>query len=114
MHCVLIIVMERRLTLTLTSNHINNARNEFLRSDLYGKMILRLNLALLLKSYDLLSTGVAILDFDELQEFPKMSSWVTLLKCTLDQQFMEHLKLCRMQHHRKPHIHGLNKHEGDI
>ena len=30
MHCVLIIVMERHLT--LTSDHINNARNEFVRS----------------------------------------------------------------------------------
>ena len=41
-------------------------------------------------------TGVAMLDFDELQEFPEMSSWATLLKCTLDQQFMEHLKLCHI------------------
>ena len=49
MHCVLIIVTERHLTLTLTSDHINNARNEFLRSDLYEKMVLRMNLALLLK-----------------------------------------------------------------
>ena len=32
-----IIVMERHLTLTLTSDHINNVRNEFLRSDLYQK-----------------------------------------------------------------------------
>ena len=64
MHCVLIIVTERHLTLTLTSDHINNARNEFLRSDLYEKMVLRMNLALLLKSNDLPSTGVAILDFD--------------------------------------------------
>ena len=47
MHCVLIIVME--LHLTLTSDHINNARNEFMRSDLYEKMVLRTNLALLLK-----------------------------------------------------------------
>ena len=37
------------LTLTLTSDHINNVRNEFLRSDLYEKMVLRMNLALLLK-----------------------------------------------------------------
>ena len=37
------------LTLTLTSDHINNARNELLRSDLYEKMVLRMNLALLLK-----------------------------------------------------------------
>ena len=49
MHCELIIVTERHLTLTLTSDHINNARNEFLRSDLYEKMVLRMNLALLLK-----------------------------------------------------------------
>ena len=41
-----------------------------------------------------------MLDFDKLQEFPKKSSWTTLLKCTLDQQFMEHLKLCHMDHHR--------------
>ena len=60
---------------------------------------------LLKKSYDLPSTVVAMLDFGELQEFPKMSSWATLLKCTLDQQFMEHFKLCHMHHHRKPHIH---------
>ena len=39
MHCVLIIVTERHLTLTLTSDHINNVRNEFLRSDLYEKMV---------------------------------------------------------------------------
>ena len=32
--CVLIIVMEKHLTLTLTSDHINNVRNEFLRSNL--------------------------------------------------------------------------------
>ena len=49
MHCVLIIVMERYLTLTLTSDHINNTRNEFLRSDLYENMVLRMNLALLLQ-----------------------------------------------------------------
>ena len=54
MHCALIIVMERHLSLAFTSDHINNARNEFLRSDLYEKMVLRMNLALLLKqSYDL-------------------------------------------------------------
>ena len=57
---------------------------------------------------------VILLDFDELQEFPEMSSWTTLLKCTPDQQFMEHLKLCHMHHHRKPHIHGLNKPKGDV
>ena len=51
-------------------------------------------------------TGAAMLDFDELQEFPKMSSWGTPWKCTPDQQFMEHLKLCHMHHHRKPHILG--------
>ena len=112
---MLIMVMERHLTLTLTSDHINNTRNEFLRSDVYEKMVLRMHLALLLKkSYDLPSTGVAMLDFDELQEFPKMSSWATLLKCTPDQQLMKHLKLCHMHHHIKPHIHGLNKHKGDI
>ena len=49
MHCVLMIVMERHLTLTLTSDHINNARNEFMRSDLYEKMVLRMNLGLLFK-----------------------------------------------------------------
>ena len=49
MDCVLIIVTERYLTLTLTSDHINNVRNEFLRPDLYEKMVLRMNLALLLK-----------------------------------------------------------------
>ena len=49
MHCVLIIVTERHLTLTLTSDHINNVRNEFLRSDVFEKMALRMNLALLLK-----------------------------------------------------------------
>ena len=37
------------MSLTLTSDHINNARNEFLRSDLYEKMVLRINLAVLLK-----------------------------------------------------------------
>ena len=47
MHCMFIIVMARHLT--LTSDHINNATNEFLRSDLYEKMVLRMNLALLLK-----------------------------------------------------------------
>ena len=41
--------MRRHLTLTLTSDHINIARNEFLRSDVYLKMALRMNLALLLK-----------------------------------------------------------------
>ena len=50
MHCMLLIVMERHLTLTFTSDHINNARNEFLRSDLYEKMVLRMNLALLVKT----------------------------------------------------------------
>ena len=49
MHCMLIIVTERHLTLTLTSDHINNARNEFIRSDVYEKMVLRMNLVLLLK-----------------------------------------------------------------
>ena len=44
MHCVLIMVTERHLTLTLTSDHINNARNEFLTSDLYEKMVLRTTL----------------------------------------------------------------------
>ena len=48
MHCVLIIVMERHLTMTLTSDHINNATNEFLRSDVYETMVLRVNLALLI------------------------------------------------------------------
>ena len=47
-----------------------------------------------------------MLDFDELQEFPKMASWPTLWKCTPDQQFMEHLKLFHMHHHSKPHIQG--------
>ena len=65
------------LTLTLTSDHINNARNEFLRSDLYEKMVLRMNLALLLKKLLFAFCGVAMLDFDELQEFPKNSSWAT-------------------------------------
>ncbi len=37
------------LTLTLTSDHKNNARNEFLRSGLYENMVLHMNLALLLK-----------------------------------------------------------------
>ena len=46
---VLVIFMERPLTLTLTSDHINNVRNEFLRSDMYKKMVLRMNLILLLK-----------------------------------------------------------------
>ena len=31
---------------------------------------------------------------NKLLEFPKMSIWATLLKCTPDKQFMEHLKLC--------------------
>ena len=35
-----------------------------------------MNLALLLKKKDFPS-AVAMLDFDELQEFPKMSSWAT-------------------------------------
>ena len=79
MHCVLIIVMERHLTLTLSSDHTNNTRNEFLRSDLHENMVLRMNLALLLKkTYDLPSNGVATLEFGELQEFPKMSRWATL------------------------------------
>ena len=81
---------------------------------MYEKVVLRMNLALLLKNYDLTSTGVAMLDFDELHEFPKMPSWATLSKCTPDQQFMEHLKLCHMHHNNKPHIRGLNKHKGDI
>ena len=58
------------------------------------------------RSYDSPFTGAAMLDFDELQEFPKMSSWATLWKCTPDQQFMEHLKLCHRHHHRKSHIQG--------
>ena len=37
------------LTLTLISDYINNARNEFPRSDLYENMVLHINLALLLK-----------------------------------------------------------------
>ena len=37
------------MTLTLTSDHIHNARNEFLRSNLYENMVLRMNLAILLK-----------------------------------------------------------------
>ena len=49
MHCVLVIVMEQHLTLALTSDHINHARNEFLWSDLYENMVLRINLSLLLK-----------------------------------------------------------------
>ena len=49
MHCVVIIVIERHLTLTLPSHHINNARNELLTLDLYENMVLRINLALLLK-----------------------------------------------------------------
>ena len=48
-NCVLIIAMERHLTLTLTSDHINNTRNKFLRSDFYENMVLRMNLALLFK-----------------------------------------------------------------
>ena len=49
MDCMFIIVMERYLTSTLTSDHISNAINEFLRSDLFEKMVLRMNLTLLLK-----------------------------------------------------------------
>ena len=45
------------MTLTLTSDHINNARNGFMRSDLFEMMALRMTLASLLKSYDLPSTG---------------------------------------------------------
>ena len=37
------------MTLTLTSDHIHNAINEFLRSNFYEKMALRMNLAILLK-----------------------------------------------------------------
>ena len=51
MDCMFKIVMERYLTSTLTSDHISNARNEFLSSDLFEKMVLRMNLALLLKTY---------------------------------------------------------------
>ena len=47
--CMFIIVMERYLTPTLTSDHISNARNECLISDLFEKMVLRMNLTLLLK-----------------------------------------------------------------
>ena len=36
--------------LAFDPDHINNARNELLRSDLYEKMILRMNLALLLNT----------------------------------------------------------------
>ena len=55
--------MKRHLTLTLTSDHKNNARNE-------SSFIIK-------TSYDLPSTGVAMLDFDVLQEFPNISSWAT-------------------------------------
>ena len=49
-----------------------------MNSDLYENMVLRMNLALLFKkSYDLPSIGVVMLDFDELQEFLKISSWAT-------------------------------------
>ena len=93
MNCVLIIFMERHLTFTLTSVHICSTRNEFLTCDLYENMVLRINIALLLIFfYHLPSPAVAILDFDELQEFSKMSSWATLLKYMPNQQFMEHLK----------------------
>ena len=34
---------------SVDADHKNNARNEFLRSDVYEKMVLRMNLALLLK-----------------------------------------------------------------
>ena len=34
-----------------------------------------------------------MLDFGELQEFPEMPIWATLLQCTP----MEHLKLCHMR-----------------
>ena len=49
MDCMFIIVMERYLTSTLTSDHISNARNEFLGSNLFEKMVLRMNLTLLSK-----------------------------------------------------------------
>ena len=73
-----------------------------------------MNLALYWTCYDSPFTGAAMLDFDELQEFPKISSRATLLKCTPDQQFMEYLKSKHMHHLRKPHIQGLYKHKGDI
>ena len=44
MHRVVIIVIERHLTLTVTSDHKYNDRNEFLRSDLYEKMVLRIHI----------------------------------------------------------------------
>ena len=44
---------------------------------MYEKVVLRMNQALLLKKLLLPSAGVAMLDFDELQEFPKNSSWAT-------------------------------------
>ena len=118
MHCVLIIVIERHLTLTLTSDHIHNARNAFLRSDLYEKGVITHASSCIIKSYDLAFTGAAMLDFDELQQFPKNCNWATLLKRMPDQQFMEHLNLHlnlrHLHHHRKLHIQGLNKHKGDI
>ena len=49
MDCMFIIVKERYLTSTLTSDHISNAGNEFPRSDLFENMVLRKNLTLLLK-----------------------------------------------------------------
>ena len=65
------------LTLTLTSDHISNARNEFLKSGLDEIWYCTWIEHNYWKIYELPSTGVAMLDFDELQEFPKMPSWAT-------------------------------------
>ena len=62
-------------------------------SDLYEKMVFRMNLALLLKKLWFAFYLGGHVGFYELQEFPKMSSWATVLKCKPDQQFMEHLKM---------------------
>ena len=74
---VLIIVMEQHLTLTLTSDHINNVRIPEVRFVQKDGVAHESNF-IIKKSYDSPFTGVAILDLDELQEFPKISSWATL------------------------------------
>ncbi len=104
---VLVIVMERHLTLTLTSDHINNARNEFLRSDLCTKMVLRINLILLLKKLWFAIYWGGHVGFWRITRAPQNVQPGSPVEVhTRSAVYGASQIMSSRHHHRKPHIQG--------
>ena len=76
-----------------------------MRSDLYETMVLRMNLVLLLKKVmNLLLLERPCWILTNYNTVPQNFQLGNPVEVHADQQFMEHLKLCNMHHHRKPLI----------